>query len=180
MIKQLVSVPVHVPVRLFANWKSITVFVVVRVVHGLWWILLRFVMYFWCGTEALLPMMRPVVVLHCHLLGRLGVSAHCHTVYQTPHECQKAKNEEDYTQYPVRKEQDKTYSILTQIHNMDTTGTYIIFLTWFRCAVVCYVVKATFNICPTVHFNNTNSSTFYKHLHYKMYVIFPFYPTQRV
>jgi len=83
-------------------------------------------MYFWCGTEALLPMMRPVVILHGHLLGRLGVSAHRHTVNQTAHESQEAKNEEYYAQYPVSKEQNQTNSISTQIHNnMDMTGTYL-------------------------------------------------------
>lgn len=66
-------------------------------------------MYFRCGTEAFLPMVCPVMILHGHLLGSLGVSAHRHTVDQTTHECQEAENEEYYAQYPHEQGLKKLY-----------------------------------------------------------------------
>jgi len=66
-------------------------------------------MYFGRGTEALLPVMRPIVILHGHLLGRLGVPAHRHAVDQTAHERQEAENEEYYAQYPYEHGLKKLY-----------------------------------------------------------------------
>ena len=54
-------------------------------------------------------MVCPVMILHGHLLGSLGISAHRHTVDQTTHEGQEAENEEYYTQYPVKKKQNQMY-----------------------------------------------------------------------
>jgi len=94
--------------------------------HGLWWILLRLVVDFWCGAKALLPMMRPVMILHGHLFGCLSVSAHRYAVDQTAHECQEAKNEEYYTQYPMRKEQNYNTAQYFQhsTHKDDIIGRY--------------------------------------------------------
>lgn len=45
-------------------------------------------------------MMRPVVVLHGHLFGRLGIPTHRHAVDQTAHESQEAEYQEYNTQDP--------------------------------------------------------------------------------
>lgn len=93
---------VHVPVRLFADGKSVTVLVMVRVmIDGLWWVFFCLVVYFGGSAEALLPMMRPIVVLHRHFLGSFGISAHSHAVDQAAHESQEAEYQEYDTQYPV-------------------------------------------------------------------------------
>lgn len=99
----LVSVSVHVSVRLFANRKPIAVFVVISrvTVHGLRWVLLRLVMDFRRRAEALLPVVRPIMVLHGHLLGGLGVPAHGHAVDEAAHERQETEYEEYNAQNPV-------------------------------------------------------------------------------
>lgn len=108
--------PVHVvPVRVFADGKPIAVLVVVGrhrvreavvvvvvVVHRLRRVLLRLVVDLGGGAEALLPVPRPVVVLHGHLLGRFRVPAHRHAVDQAAHQRQEAEYEEYDAQNPAR------------------------------------------------------------------------------
>lgn len=104
---------VHVvPVRVFADGKPIAVLVVVGrhrvvavvvvVVHRLRRVLLRLVVDFGGGAEALLPVPRPVVVLHGHLLGRFRVPAHRHAVDQAAHQRQEAEYEKYDAQNPAR------------------------------------------------------------------------------
>lgn len=70
-------------------------------VYSLRGILFRLVVYFRGGSKTLLPMVRPVMVLHGYLLGSLGVPAHGHAVDETSHESQKAKYQEHYAQNPA-------------------------------------------------------------------------------
>jgi len=61
----------------------------------------RLVVYLGRGAEALLPVARPVVVLHGHLLGSFRVPAHRHAVDQTAHERQKSEYQEHDAQHPA-------------------------------------------------------------------------------
>jgi len=75
-------------------------------------------MYFWRGTKTLLPMACPVVVLHGYFLGCFCVPADCHTVDQTPHQCQEAKYQKYDAQHPVEKKQ------VTHLNLMKSTKTF--------------------------------------------------------
>lgn len=116
-----VSVAVK-PVRPFADGKPVaavvvvlvavirvlTVVVVVVVVGGLRRVLLRLVVYFGRGAEALLPVPRPIVVLHGHLLGRFRVPAHRHAIDQAAHQRQEAEYQEHDAQHPAGTKNDRS------------------------------------------------------------------------
>lgn len=107
LAQRSVSVSVRdVSVRLFADGESIAVLVaVVRMpADGLWRILFRLVVDLGRGAEALLPVPRPIVILHGHLLGRLGVPAHRNAIDQAAHQRQEAEYQENDAEHPARTE----------------------------------------------------------------------------
>lgn len=75
---------------IFADRISIAVSIGLRELFG------AFIMNFW-KTYVLLPMVRPVMVLHGHLLRRLHVLAHGDAVNQTNIERDEPEDEENYS-----------------------------------------------------------------------------------